>query len=225
MWDRIFNTFVTPDVAFFIHVYLLDGDVLATIAVGFGIVWESAEYPTSMHLIARQLVLWSVITETVCSVALFTFDEGISGAQQSKIIALEERLAPRFISVPARNRIVDEMKQFSGQEFDGFIASDVPDAWDIWREVGLSLDLAGWKWVQCWGKPTNRLAVPSCVAVSPLDGVMIYVIPAPGSEIEGRADALAKALTKEGILAGSGPAVGISAANAITIVIGPKPQK
>jgi hypothetical protein len=47
---------------------------------------------------ARRLVLWGVVTETLCSIALFVFDEGASRAQQSiietqqaKIILLEIR--------------------------------------------------------------------------------------------------------------------------------------
>ena len=73
------------------HVYLLGGDLLATIAVGVGILWE-AEAITVSHKLAGRLVLWGVVLETVCSIALFAFDEGISGAQQSTIEAQKSEI-------------------------------------------------------------------------------------------------------------------------------------
>jgi len=85
-------------------VYLLAGDVLATWAVAAGIIWEG-DVITVSHEIAKRLVLWGVVLETMCSIALFAFDEGISHGQQlvieeqkREIIALETRLAPRVLS-------------------------------------------------------------------------------------------------------------------------------
>jgi hypothetical protein len=73
------------------HVYLLGGDVFATIAVGLGILWES-EAITVSHKTAGRLVFWGVVLETVCSIALFTFDEGVSSAQQSTIEAQKSEI-------------------------------------------------------------------------------------------------------------------------------------
>jgi hypothetical protein len=85
MWAEIFTKFVTDDVALVVHIYLLGGDVLATMAVGAGIVWEHG--PPEVWVIANRLVIWGIVAETLCSVALFAFDEGISGAQQATIAA------------------------------------------------------------------------------------------------------------------------------------------
>jgi hypothetical protein len=95
MWTEIFAKYVTDRVAFLVHMYLLAGDVLATWVVAAGILWEHG--PADVRKVADRLVIWGVVAETLCSVALFTFDEGISAAQQSKIIALETQLAPRFL--------------------------------------------------------------------------------------------------------------------------------
>jgi hypothetical protein len=94
--------------------------------------------------LVKWLVIVGVAIESLCTVCLFVFDERISDAQQSKIIALETRIAPRFISGDMRNRIADKMKPFAGQEYIGLVASDVADAWDLWREISLTLELAGW---------------------------------------------------------------------------------
>jgi hypothetical protein len=76
---------------FWPHLILISGSVLAGIAVGAGILLESNEYSTSVHRLANWLVIVGVVIESVCTVCLFVFDEGISGAQQSKIIALETK--------------------------------------------------------------------------------------------------------------------------------------
>jgi hypothetical protein len=50
-------------------------------------------------------------------VALFSFDEGISSAQQSKIIALETKLAARVLTEEQQNALVAIAKQFSPQSY------------------------------------------------------------------------------------------------------------
>jgi hypothetical protein len=82
MMASIINLFENiPDwAAYVIRIYLLGGDVLGTIAVGYGIVWESG--PLEVHKIAHKLVVGGIIVETACSVLLFAFDDGISLVQQ-----------------------------------------------------------------------------------------------------------------------------------------------
>jgi hypothetical protein len=118
MWTAIFERFVTDQVALVVHIYLLGGASLATIMVGAGIIWESG--PLEVHAIAHRLVIWGIVAETLCSIILFTFDEGISSAQQSKIIALETRIAPRVIS----KEQYEIFKQLSGKYAAINIASE-----------------------------------------------------------------------------------------------------
>jgi hypothetical protein len=115
MWTVMFERFATDHVALVVHIYLLGGAALATAMVGFGIIWESG--PLEVREIAHRLVIWGIIIETLCSVALFTFDEGLSGAQQAKIIALERRIAPRNLSPSQQKEIADSLRQFSDVQF------------------------------------------------------------------------------------------------------------
>jgi hypothetical protein len=114
MWTAIFERFVTDQVAFVVHAYLLGGDVMATIVIGAGILWEHGS--PDVRKVADRLVIWGVVAETLCSVALFTVDEGISAAQQSKIIALEERIAPRRLTAAQCSGIVEALSSFAGKK-------------------------------------------------------------------------------------------------------------
>ena len=103
-----------------VHVYLLSGDVLATIAVGLGIIWEHG--PPEVQRVANRLVIGGVIVETVCSIWLFAYDENISSGQQSvitsqnnQIIALEKQIAPRQLSFPQQFAIGATLVHFAGQ--------------------------------------------------------------------------------------------------------------
>jgi hypothetical protein len=211
---------------FWPHFWLLSVSVLASFSVGAGIIFESPKYSTSINQAATCLVICGVIIEAVCTIALFVFDEGISSSQQSKIIALETRLAPRFISVDGRNRIAEKMKQFSGQEYAGAVASDVGDAWDTWRQISLSLELANWRRLPPVGLAVTQYGPSAGIVIAPQSGVMILFAGSRWKELHERAQALANAIMAEGIAAGAGPASGAvdQIPNAITIAIGPKPQ-
>lgn len=141
-------------------------------------------------------------------------------------LALENFKAPRAISIQQRNRIAEEMKQFSGQEYFGLIASDVADAWEIWREISLSLELAGWKRLPVPGLSAAQFGPPAGIALAPLAGVMILTSttndPPENIRLHELAKALATKLTDESIIAGAG-FTDAKYPNAITIVIGPKP--
>jgi hypothetical protein len=95
MWTKIFQEYVSDHTALIVHVYLLSGDILATWAVAAGIIWEGA---FDLREIVHRLVIWGVAAETLCSLALFTFDEGISAAQQDKIISLDKYIVGRQLT-------------------------------------------------------------------------------------------------------------------------------
>jgi hypothetical protein len=78
---------------FWPHFVLLSVSIIAAFAVGFGILLESPKYSAAVHRVATWLVLGGIAVESACTVFLFVFDERISDAQQSKIAALETRLA------------------------------------------------------------------------------------------------------------------------------------
>jgi hypothetical protein len=73
-------------------VVLLSISVLSSIAVGVGIILERPKYSPAVHKVAFWLVVVGIGFEAVCTIFLFVFDEGISNAQQDKIITLETKL-------------------------------------------------------------------------------------------------------------------------------------
>jgi hypothetical protein len=140
-------------------------------------------------------------------------------------VALEKFKAPRAISVEQRNRIVEQMKQFAGQQYFGMVASDIADAWDIWREIGLSLELAGWNRLPPPGQTAKQYGPPAGIALAPQAGVMVLSsiqnAPSENMRLYRVAQALAAKLTDESIIAGAGFAD--LQPDTIAIVIGPKP--
>jgi hypothetical protein len=142
-------------------------------------------------------------------------------------LALEKFKAPRSISVEARNRIAESLKEFSGQQYYGMVASDVADAWDLWREISLSLELAGWKRLSPPGLQVSQYGPPAGIPLAPQAGGMILGSAGKSTAEETmvtheRAEALAASLTDESVIAGPGFSTDIPA-NTIAIVIGPKP--
>ena len=84
--------------SFWVHFLLIGGDVVATVAVGWGIIWEAPEQSSRRHRIAKRLVIWGIAAETLCSVTLFAYDESVSQALQAEVISLQLKLLPRSIS-------------------------------------------------------------------------------------------------------------------------------
>jgi hypothetical protein len=124
MWTKIFATYVTDRVALLVHGYLLTLSVLATVCCIRGILWEVSG-PLNVHDFARKLVIWGVSFEAIFTIALFMFDEGISGVQQAtierqraEIISLERRLAARSLSDEQVADVAAQLKPFAGQHFD-----------------------------------------------------------------------------------------------------------
>jgi len=142
-------------------------------------------------------------------------------------VALEKFKAPRSISPEQRSRITEEMKKFAGQEFFGMVASDIADAWDIWREISLSLELAGWKQINAPGPQTSQYGPPAGIAVAPQAGVMVFAdvgnfTPEKTTALHDRAKSLAAKLTLESIVAGASISIAENPGT-IAIVVGPKP--
>jgi hypothetical protein len=115
--------------------------------------------------------------------------------------------APRAISVQERNRISAKMQAYAGEEYTGLIGSGVTDGWDLWREIGLSLDLAKWNFWCCVSRPIDQpYGHEASIWQAPIGNIHIfYTIPATPA-MRGAADALANALSAEGLTLN--PAVG-----------------
>ncbi|MDP8997634.1 MAG: hypothetical protein M3O03_11635 [Pseudomonadota bacterium] len=100
---------------FWPHVVLISASVAAGFAVGAGIIFEGAKYSEKTHRTAVWFVILGIAIESVCTVGLFVIDERISNAQQSKIIALETRLAPRWLTLDECKEVSAAMVPFSGK--------------------------------------------------------------------------------------------------------------
>jgi hypothetical protein len=138
---------------FWPHVILLSVSIMAAFAVGFGILLESPKYSAAVHRIATWLVLGGIAVESLCTVFLFVFDESISSKQQStiesqnsQIIALETRLAPRHLSDDHKDKLVDRMSVFAGTKFAISSASSA-EAETFAIEIADVLVLAKWQWI------------------------------------------------------------------------------
>jgi hypothetical protein len=207
------------------HSLLLGGAIVGGVLVGVGILMESEKWS-----LAAILVLTGIVIEPIFTIGLFIYDESLSRAQQStiesqnaQIIALETRLAPRVISQEQRDRITEKMKMFAGQEFSSKVASGSDDAWDLWGQISLALELAGWKKLP----PSLPMArppygQPATITVSAMPGVMIWYSGFHWNDVRPTSDALAKALRSENILAGSGGMT--ENTTAIMIEVGPNPH-
>jgi hypothetical protein len=212
------STFFSGEVSsFWPHAVLLTTSVLASGAVAWGIIREAE----NLWSLTTLLVVGGVALEAICTLFLFGFDEGISKAQQSKIIALERQLAPRSITAEGQKRVATAVKDFAGQKFEGMVGGAVPDAWGLWIEIRDTLIRA--KWVD--SQPPNTKATGGVsIPVLVLSGVDIFVpvFDPDFTSLMQRAQVLATALRAEGIDAAAMPTPDRHRPAIITIDIGMK---
>jgi hypothetical protein len=139
------------------HAVLLTAAIVASFAVAAGIVMENPKWS-----LANALVVGGVAIEAVCTLLLFGFDEGISSAQQSKIIALQTRLlevaqrtANRHITPEESKAMSDKLMEFSGQPARIVI---FPVNFET---VGIGMDIWGVLLNAHWSVPApDRLSTP-----------------------------------------------------------------
>ena len=137
---------------FWPHIVLLSLSVLASFAVGAGIIFESPDYP-SLHRIANKLVIAGVVVEAACTIVLFVFDEGISSAQQEKIISLESRLAARTLTVEQQHAITSAVSRFRDITFEISTYRHNTEAISLSKQILSSLDEAKWDFVDIYSEP------------------------------------------------------------------------
>jgi hypothetical protein len=128
------------------HLVLILAAVIGGLAVGIGIICEAAR---SGHLwtLPTVFVFFGVVIEAAATVILFEFDEGISQAQQSKIIELTARLAPRRILPEQQKEISGSLKNLAKPSF-AFTIVPAPESARLMLDIGNALEAAGWTWVE-----------------------------------------------------------------------------
>lgn len=127
------------------HLVLIAGSILAGAVVGAGIIFESTEYSAAIHRVAKRLVIAGVVVESLCTVCLFVFDETVTGAQQSQIIALEKRLSARALSDSQCAAIVQRVRPFAGQVFQVIPYWRNPESLSIANRIADCAINAGWR--------------------------------------------------------------------------------
>ncbi len=213
MWTAIFEALANNEsFSSAVRWNLLLGDVLATIAVGCGIVWEHG--PEDVRKVADKLVLWGIVAETLFSVALFTVDGGISDVQQSKIITLETRLAPRIITGEQDRRISEELKRFAGTKFEIVTYGRDTEVGRFSKQLESSLTRSGW---------LSELYDGSLF--SSASSIALFISNAPKAQEKDREAAIALIATLQQLQIETDPALGEESTfsdAAIKIVIGRK---
>jgi hypothetical protein len=148
---------------FWPHFVLLTLSVLASIAVGAGIIFERPKYSAAVHRVAFWLVVGGIVIEAACTIFLFVFDEGISTSQQSKIVAGEietlrvkvdalraqlavlKILQPRNLSDEAQKRIIEKLAPLGAQPFGLAITPAMEEGSELPKQLGALL-LRDCKW-------------------------------------------------------------------------------
>jgi hypothetical protein len=140
------------------HAILLAVTVLASFAVAAGIIFESPKYSASVHRVAMWAVIVGVAIEAVCTITLFVFDEGISGKQQEKIIALESRLAARTLTTEQQRAIASAVAKFSSITFELSTYRHNVESIELSKQILSSLNNAQWDFVDIYSEPIGVVA-------------------------------------------------------------------
>jgi hypothetical protein len=180
---------------FLVPLVLIGGDALATIVVGWGIIWEGPGQSAERHRIAARLVIVGIAAETIFSLGLFAFDESISHSQQDKIIALETKLAPRSLSALDIADIGKHLAAYAGQKYLGSVSAGVADGCPLWGQINAALSVARWQRV-----PVSDTFSMGCdpraeSPTFPNMGVIVFSQKAAGEATAHAAEALTKALS------------------------------
>jgi hypothetical protein len=133
------------------HLVLIPLSVLAGIAVGVGIVYETPKHSAKAHERAFWAVVLGIAIESLCTVFLFIVDERISAAQQSrieaqqsKIIELETKLTPRVLTDEQQKSLVAVAKEFAPQPYTLSTAAAGSEPAAFLCVIDATLQKAGW---------------------------------------------------------------------------------
>ena len=192
------------------------GDVIATAAMGWGIILETPEEPSPKQKVANRLVMFGVVAETLFSILLFVHDGSVSNQQQRKIIHLETLLAARSLPSDGSAAISSVLAKYSGQSFEIHTYDDDTEAADFTSELERSLTSAGW----LKQEPPGPFGLGGVVA-----GVVVYVGVESSLPTKEAANALVGALKAKHIDAMVKAVEALPAKNRLNITVGIKPVR
>jgi hypothetical protein len=126
-----------------VSVYLLVGDILATFAVGLGIIWEHGS--PEIRTVANRWVIGGIIVETLCSVLLFAYDANVIGSQNDKIVSLDQQLiqvkSPRLFD---DEKLMAAIKALPKSDVEVLYDKNAPDGFFVGLQVVSALSVSGW---------------------------------------------------------------------------------
>lgn len=207
-----FNAFVDGELdSFSTHAALIGVIAVAEISLGIGIWLESPRKKEFREWLGLTLVLGGCVISVIFTVLLLIFDEGISRGQKARIdaeqtviqrqnkeiIALEKRLAPRSLTADEQTEVAKELAKYDGQQFQGAIASGLPDGRLLWESLYRALEAAHWDFV-----PPSSMGFgdpPADIPIAPEPDVVIFAPAGSETKVQSAAQALAEALKAVGI--------------------------
>jgi hypothetical protein len=144
----------------------------------------------------------------VCSIALFSFDEGISHAQQStieaqqaKIITLEEQIAPRDLSPEQEKAIADAIRPFAGTKFMLSVDTTV-EPMRLLAKVESAVNDGGWEETEPLpgALQFRRMPPEKPVGIHMVAGVWVVMHLTDAPAVKDAAQTLRNALTAAGLI-------------------------
>lgn len=184
------------------HAVLIAGTIVGGVLVGLGVILEAPK----LLSIPVAAVFVGVVVEAACTLLLFGFDEGISGAQQSrieaqqsKIIALETRLSARNLTSKQQSAIALAASAFPNTKFD-VAAAHGQEPLDLLAKIEDSLITAHWVEVIWTGADIIRVGRQNA-GTAITEGIEIEVEPTQESGLLPIAKALAEAISDQGVAA------------------------
>jgi hypothetical protein len=194
------------------HLLLLGGATFGGVLVGIGILKESETWN-----VAAILVLIGVIIEPIFTLWLFVYDENISRAQQSTIVALETTLSPRVVEQAKAGSI---LAKFSDMRFIVFSNSDSEPTRTAAQIRYLLRVAAHWEKLSAVSFPFPPSFFPGVVVHS---GAVVGPQTDSIKEDLMAAQSLIDQLNLSGIETRSGAPLSFLGAHGIAILVGPRP--
>lgn len=90
--------------------------VASAVAVTLGVFWENEDNEKPARHKGWLVLVWALGAEIVLTIGVFVVDGVISQRQKAEIISLQERTAPRRLTITQCKEIVDSLSDFSGRK-------------------------------------------------------------------------------------------------------------